>query len=165
MVPPEERETIVISIAGRDKGGFTLLELLIVLLLLSLGSSFVLPTIEQGLKKVEIRRSALQLGAVARHLRSKAIYEGRPKGLVINPSENSYQTMDQRKVILPADVKIIKVEGGELAGDGRRIFIFFPNGSILGGEIGISGSEGTPPYIIRFSPLSGRIGVVRGDIT
>ncbi len=162
MAPPEERETIVISIAGRDKGGFTLLELLVVLLLLSLGSSIVLPSIERGLKRVEARRSALELGAVARHLRSNAIYEGRPKGLVINPSENSYQTMDQRKVIFPADVRIIKVEGGELTGDGRRIFIFFPNGSILGGEIGISGSEGTLSYFVRFSPLSGRIGVVRG---
>jgi hypothetical protein len=70
--------------------------------------------------------------------------------------------MDQRKVVLPADVKIIRVEGGEPAGDGRRIFIFFPNGSILGGEIGISGSEGTLSYFVRFSPLSGRIGVVRG---
>lgn len=151
----------MISTIGSDKRGFSLLELLVVLLLLGLGSLIVLPSVDKGLKGYEARRSALELGAFARHLRSRALFEGRPKHLIIDPSSNSYQASEGTRVSLPPDIGFQGIEGGEPLGNGIRQFIFYPNGSILGGQVGILGRKGSPTYIIHFDPLSGRIEVVR----
>ncbi|OGQ50536.1 MAG: hypothetical protein A3I10_02420 [Deltaproteobacteria bacterium RIFCSPLOWO2_02_FULL_57_26] len=133
------------SRAGRDRRGFSLLELLVVLLLLALSSALVLPAIDRGLKERELKQSALELAAVARDLRRRAVYENALQYLVLNPSENSYQT---------------GIEGGEPAEEGLRRFLFFPNGSALGGEIGISSRQGSG-YIIQLEPLTGRVVVVQ----
>ncbi len=52
------------------------------------------------------------------------------------------------------------MDGGDAVGEGVRQFLFFPNGSALGGEVGISNREGLA-YIIRFDSLSGRVVVER----
>ncbi len=153
--------TIVISPVGKDKNGFSLLELLAVLLILSLASFIVLPSIEKGLREREVRQSVLRLAAVARDLRSRAVYENNLQRLIFNPQENSYQTLRGKKILLPSDIKITDIEGGEPIGEGLRQFLFFPNGSLLGGEIGISGREGSPAYLVRLDPLSGRVVVGR----
>ena len=77
------------------KTGFSLLELLVVLVLIGLSALFVLPSIGRGLGKLEVRRSALKLAAVVRDLRSKAIYEGAFKRLVLNRIENSYSSLQK----------------------------------------------------------------------
>ncbi len=146
-----------------DRRGFSLLELLVVLLLLGLSAAIVLPSFERGLKAKEVRRSALEIAAVARNLRNRAIYESTFKRLIISPSENSYEASRHSKVHLSKDIRFTGIEGGEPLGDGLRGFVFYPNGSALGGEIGISGSEGSS-YIIRLEPLTGRVVVLKGNI-
>lgn len=146
---------------GKGNRGFSLVELLVVLLLIALGSAIVLPSIDRGLREQEVRQSALELAAVARNLRNRAVYENTLQRLVFNPLENSYQVFRGEKVLLSSDIKIARIEGGEPVGGEIRQFIFFPNGSTLGGEIGISGRDGSS-YIVRLDPLSGRVVVVKG---
>lgn len=153
----------VISRAGSDNQGFSLLELILVLLLLGLSSLIVLPTIDTGLREREVRRSALGLAAVARELRSRALYEGIPQRLVLNVVDNSYLVARDREVHLPSDVKFSKVQGGETLEQSVRQFIFFPNGSSLGGEIGLSGGRNATAYSVRLEALSGKVDVVKGD--
>jgi type II secretion system protein H len=157
----EGKETIVISRAGSNRG-FSFLELVVVLALLGLMSMIVLPSLDRGLKKREVRKSAMELAATARGLRSKAIYESIPQRLVFDPLENSYQAIRGKKVLLSSDVKISGVEGGEFLGGEVRQFLFFPNGSALGGEVRISGDQGVT-YVIRLFPLSGRVVVKEGE--
>ena len=151
------------SPVGKDDRGFTLLELLVVLLLLSLASLIVLPSIDRGLREREVRQSALELAAVARDLRGKAVRESSLQRLIFNPQENSYQALRRKKILLPSDIKITGIEGGEPVGEGLRQFLFFPNGSLLAREVGISGQEGSPAYLVRFDPLTGRVAVLRGN--
>ena len=162
--PREGKEIIVISPVGKDKTGFSLVELLAVLLILSLASFIVLPAIDKGLREREVRQSVLELAAAARDLRSRAVYENNLQRLIFNPQENSYEALSGKKILLPSDIKITGIEGGEPIGEGLRQFLFFPNGSLLGGEIGISGLGGSPAYLIRFDPLTGRVAVLRGNI-
>lgn len=143
--------------------GFSLLELLVVLLLLGLSSLVVLPAIDKGLREREVKQSALQLAAVARNLRSRAVYDNTLQRLIFNPLENSYQAAAGNKVVLSSDAKITGIEGAEPLGDGLMQFLFFPNGSLLGGEVGISSREGTSRYLIRLEPLTGRVVVVKGN--
>jgi len=148
------------SLCLLDRRGFSLLELLVVFLLLGLSSIFVLPTLDRGLRERELRLSALGLAAVARELRSRAVYEGTLQRLLLNPAENSYHAGEERKV-LSADVTIAEIAGGEPWGEGMRQFLFFPNGSALGGAIGLTGRDGSS-YTVRLDPLSGRVEVARG---
>jgi prepilin-type N-terminal cleavage/methylation domain-containing protein len=163
MEPPAVKGITVISRAGSDNQGFSLLELILVLLLLGLSSLIVLPTIDTGLREREVRRSALGLAAVARELRSRALYEGIPQRLVLNVVDNSYLVARDREVHLPSDVKFSKVQGGETLEQSVRQFIFFPNGSSLGGEIGLSGGRNATAYSVRLEALSGKVDVVKGD--
>lgn len=157
MEPREGKGTIVMSPVGKDDRGFTLLELLVVLLLLGLASSIVLPAIDRRLREQEVRQSALEVAAVARDLKNRARDEGSLQRLVFNPLENSYQTFPGKKIILPSDIRLTAVEGGEPIGGGLQQFLFFPNGSVHGKEVGISGREGSSLYLIRLDPLTGRV--------
>jgi general secretion pathway protein H len=143
------------------KKGFSLLELMVVLVLLGLGAAIVVPSIERGIRDREVRQSALALAALARELRSRAIYDGTLQGLVLNPSENTIQASAGKRILLSDEAKISAIDGGEPMGQGSRRFLFFPNGSTVGGEIGISGRDGWA-YTVRLQPLSGRVEVVKG---
>jgi general secretion pathway protein H len=162
MVRPVAKGIIVISRAGNDRLGFSLLELILVLLLLGLSSLIVLPTIDRELRGREARRSALALAAVARDLRSRALYEGIPQRLTLKVSDNSYFVSRDREVHLPSDVKFSQVEGGQTLDQSLRQFIFFPNGSSLGGEIRLSGGRDATSYSVRLEALSGRVDVLAG---
>ncbi|HET8563007.1 MAG TPA: hypothetical protein VFM35_03930 [Candidatus Binatia bacterium] len=123
----------------------------------------MLPTIEAGLRQRELRRSALELAATARDLRSRALHTGIPQQLVLRITENSYQVAVDREIQLPTQVKFAEIEGGETLDDKTRQFLFFPNGSSLGGEIRLTAGQDGTAYWVRLEPLTGRIEVLRGD--
>jgi general secretion pathway protein H len=147
----------------RAGSGFTLLELVLVLLLMGISALIVIPNIEKGLQNREVKSSALALAAVARDLRTRALYEGTPKQLILNLLQNSYRIEHDREVSLPPDVKFGEVAGGELIDGGARQFLFFPNGSSHGGEIALLGGPHSFRYSIRLEPLTGKIAVLQGD--
>jgi general secretion pathway protein H len=140
--------------------GFSLIELLLVLLLIGIGTFIAVPSLDRGLKERVVKQSALGLAATARDLRSRAIYGGFPHRLILDSSENSYQSVPGRKTFLPPDVMLSGVTGGEPLTTDSRQFFFFPNGSVLGGEIRLAREEGRSAYVITLNPLSGRV-VVR----
>jgi general secretion pathway protein H len=162
MGHPVAKGIIVISRAGNDSPGFSLLELILVLLLLGLSSLIVLPTIDRELRGREVRRSALALAAVARDLRNRALYEGISQRLTLKVSDNSYFVSRDREVRLPADVKFLEVEGGQTLDPSVRQFIFFPNGSSLGGQIRLSGGRDATSYSVRLEALSGKVDILPG---
>lgn len=154
----------VILRAGSDNQGFSLLELILVLLLLGVSSLIVLPTIDNGLRQREVRRSALGFAAAARELRSRALYQGIPQLLVLDVVDHRYLVAGDREVHLPSAVKFSQVEGGETLEKDVRQFVFFPNGSSVGGKIGFSSGRNTTSYSVRLEALSGKVGVIRDDL-
>ena len=147
---------------GKDNRGFTLLELMLVLLLLGVSMAIVLPNIDKGLNDREVRVSALSLAAVARDLRSRALFDGVPQELAVNLPQNSYLVAQSREVHLPPDVKFVSIDGGQTMDRDVKKFYFFPNGSSLGGTIVLSG-EKSVSYLVRLEALTGRVEVSRGD--
>jgi general secretion pathway protein H len=147
------------SIGFSTSKGFSLIELLLVLLLIGVGAVIAVPSVERGLKERVVKQSALGLAATARDLRSRAIYEGFPHRLILDAAENSYRSVPGQKTFLPPDVMLSGVTGGEPLTNDSRQFFFFPNGSVLGGEIRLAREEGTSAYVITLNPLSGRVAV------
>lgn len=162
MVHPAAKAIIVTLLAGKNSCGFSLLELILVLMVLGLSGIIVLPNIEKGLHDRDVRRSALALAAAARELRSQALYKGVPQELVVNVLESSYRVA-RNQVHFPSNVKITSIAGGEVLDNGTRQFLFFPNGSTFGGRIDLSSGADATSYSIRLHPLTGSIDVMRGD--
>ena len=162
MVHPAAKAIIVTLPAGKNSRGFSLLELILVLMVLGLSGIIVLPNIEKGLRDRDVRRSALALAAAARELRSQALYKGVPQELVLNVLESSYRVA-RNQVHFPSNVRIASIAGGEVLDNGTRQFLFFPNGSTFGGRIDLSSGADSTSYSIRLHPLTGSIDVMRGD--
>jgi len=152
----------VTSLVGKNSQGFSLFELVLVLLLLGVSMAIVLPNVDRGLQDREVRNSALGLAAAARDLRSRALTAGVPQQLVLNLPQNSYLAARSTEIQLPSEIKFISVEGGDAIGRDLKSFYFFPNGSVLNGEIILADSAKSISYSIRLEALTGRIEVARG---
>ena len=153
--------TTVILRVGKNSRAFSLIELLLVLVLLGLGTYIALPAVEKGLKARQARQAALQLAAVARELTSRARADGIPRQLTVNVARNSYVAAQEPEIQLPSELKLVSVEGGETLDPDVHQFVFFPNGSNLGGKIDLVADASSITYSIRLHPLTGRIQVSR----
>ena len=92
--------------AGKGKRGFSLLELVLVLLLIGVSMLIVLPNIARGLQEREVRTSALGLAAAARDLRSRALFDGEAQQLVVNLPQNSYRVAPLQRSALAGGGKV-----------------------------------------------------------
>lgn len=133
------------------------------LLLLGVSLALVLPNIDRKLQDREVRQTALGLAATARDLRSRALLEGVPQRLVLNLPQSSYYIARSAEVHLPPEIIFVSVAGGESMERDVKSFYFFPNGSILGGEIVLADSARSISYLIRLEALTGRVEVARGN--
>ena len=148
------------SLCNVHQKGFSLLELVAVLLIVAVAADIAVPSIDRAMRKREVKRSALGLAAVARDLRRQAVYDGVPLRLTVSPSENGYHASGKPPVHLSDALRISRVEGGEPIDNRLRQFVFFPNGSILDGMIELSDRDGIS-YAISFDPLAGRVAVTQ----
>jgi general secretion pathway protein H len=154
---------IVTSAVGKSSQGFSLFELILVLVLLGVGLAIVLPSLDRGLQDREVRRTALGLAAAARELRSRALLDGVPQRLALDLPRNSYVVARADEVRLPPEITFASANGGESVGRDQRNFYFFPNGSILGGQIVIADDAKAISYSIRLEALTGKVEVARGS--
>ncbi len=104
MARPAAKTKTVTSAVGKNNRGFSLFELILVLLLLGVSMAIVLPSIDRGLQDREVRRSALGLAAAARDLRSRALLDGVPQRLVLDLPQNSYLIGRSTEVRLPPEI-------------------------------------------------------------
>jgi general secretion pathway protein H len=148
---------------GKNNRGFSLLELILVLAVLSISLTIVVPNLGKGLVEREVRTSALGLAALARDLRGRALTDGLPQQLLVSAPQNRYAAPKVREVQLPASLRIMSIDGGESVERDVRRFYFFPNGSSLGGQIVIADAEKRFFYSIKLEPLTGRVQVARQD--
>jgi general secretion pathway protein H len=153
---------IVTLPVGKNNRGFSLLELMLVLVLLGVATAVVLPAIDRGLKNREARHAALSFAATARELGSRARSEGLPQSLVIDSIHNSYVASRSQEVSLPPNLSFSGVKGGEILENGLRRFSFYPNGANFGGRVDFSAGANGVQYSVRIQPLTGQVEVMRG---
>ena len=146
--------------ADKHLHGFTLVELVIVLVIVGIASVIALPQLDRAIKKREARQSVLALAATARDLRRRAIDQGTLKRLTVEPRTNSYLASDSDIIHLPETIAITSASGGEPIGQRLTQYVFFPNGSLIGGEIQLTDGGGAA-YVIRMEAMAGRIVVYR----
>jgi general secretion pathway protein H len=145
---------------------FTLIEMVMVLLIIGLGSALVVPLVEGGFEAREVRRAARQIAATMHFCRGEAVALGEPQELIIDPTQNSIHTTARKRWAVLTDRAVIDdVRGGQPLGDGVVQIIFFPNGSTSGAEIVVASRRDRREHRLRID-LDPLVGTVRvGDDT
>jgi Tfp pilus assembly protein FimT len=127
--------------SGRMDGGFTYLEMLVVLVILTLGLRVGLPAMSGAQHSRAIQSAASSFIAKLSQTRTRAMTTGQPMALTIDPSSGSYQTDAGDTVRLPAGM-------GLDAANGPVLILFRPDGTA------------TPSTInLRYGSAGARIGI------
>ena len=144
----------------RDKG-FSLIELIVVMILLSLTGALVVPSLSRFSKGVELKGAVKRVAAILRFSRSEAVNQGKVyqvffdaelRQVRVQPAETeegkaegepAEQKPSQKIYIMPPSVQIkeVKAEEPEFPSELPTIE-FYPNGGSNGGSILLDGGGG-----------------------
>ncbi len=141
--------------------GFTILELLVVLVIASLAIGVVGPRLMGVIPGTELKTSTQEVAALVRQARSEAIMHSRETWLAVVQDEESEEVRLRvagwpQGYRWPASVAL-RLQEGESALWSTEVprISFFPDGSSSGGSITLTGAAGR--YQIQVDALTGRI--------
>lgn len=143
--------------------GFTLLELLVVLVIGVLLVSIVPPLLSSMSGAVELRSAARQLSAGLRAARNQAVTRQQESVLTLDLANHRFAVSgDSREITLPERLALhLYTAQSELLDQAIGNIRFFPDGSSTGGAITVSGPK--LAYRINIDWLTGSIGIVEED--
>jgi general secretion pathway protein H len=152
--------------------GFSLIELMIVLILISLSISLVAPSLSRFSKNIELKAAAKKISAILRYYRNEAVHRGRVQQVLFdaNAREVRIQAVAEEKGMgeeetpsrseapkypLPAGIQIkeIKIPASQYPTEFPTIE-FYPDGGSNGGSIVLE-NEGNKGYKIKVHFLTG----------
>ncbi len=153
--------------------GFSLLELTIVLIIMSLLAVLITPNLTRTLSHMEAKGSAKRIAAILRYSRSDAINKRRVNLVNFDTASNLVSVYSvaseeeepkaQRFYPLPDGVKMEKIDVGKTLFDSSvPTFEFYASGGSNGGTALIQGEKGRP-YLIRVEILTGGVRVEEGE--
>jgi general secretion pathway protein H len=150
--------------SGRSRArGFTLFELVIVLLIMAVASAVAAPAITSGWRAREVRSAARQLSGVMRGLRERAVRRGVEQELVLDRDGQTLRWTGGNELMLPGDASVTGVRGGWRDADGSIHVVFYPNGGTTGVALLIAGADDDGlRFAIEVDPLLGSVVVQAG---
>jgi general secretion pathway protein H len=146
--------------SGRKRSaGFTLLELIMVIVVIALGIAISFPALSRGTSALHLRSAGRDVLNVLRYAREKAITEQREMHLVVEKQGRQVVLTDElgeggRSHALPRDIIVDSIlAGSEEINEGPLVIRFLPNGS------------STPATIVLKSDAGGYLRIVTDPIT
>lgn len=121
-------------------GGFTLMELLVVLTILGLVLLLAMPVLERNLPGLELRTEARNLASVLREARARAIGRNEEVTIVIDRHDGTLKA-DGRPVVQLNRRIAIEPLAGRLLSSGDSEIRFFPDGTSTGGHLALVSGE------------------------
>jgi type II secretion system protein H len=165
----------------RLRSGFTLLELMIVILIMGLMFTLVMPQIG-GYRRAQLRSQARRLAGRATYLFDEAAGHKLVLRLIFDMDKNGYAVAKldpyaikpvfapdleaaSRPVMLPGTVRIrdVTVEGIGSANRGVIACNFYPEGYVDATVVHLEDASGDV-MTLEFSPLTGQVAVAEGDV-
>lgn len=143
--------------------GFTLLELILVLLLAGLLTALVVPSVSGTLESSRLREGAAQVRATFSLARTLSASGGRERSVVFDVDRGEYGIAGERRhLLLPDGVWIRSIRVGDSVVDGERLsgepglprVRFFPDGSAEETEVVLT-STGGGRITVVVDPLTG----------
>ena len=149
--------------ARAGQHGFTLLEILIVLVIGVLLVALVPPLLSGMSGATELRGAARQLAAGLRNARNEAVTHQQEAVLTLDLERRRFGvTGDPREIALPESVALkLYTAQSELLDSATGGIRFFPDGSSTGGAITVSGPK--LAYRVNVDWLTGTVAIVEQD--
>jgi len=120
----------------RPEQGFTLIELIIVLVISVLGFAVVGSNISSGNQSTKLSAAARDIASALRFAHGESLLTRQQISVVINLDENSYRISNRDKLYrLAGDIEISLVVAEDQFTDGEGGIRFFGDGSSTGGRI------------------------------
>lgn len=146
---------------GRAAGasGFTLLEMLAVILLVGIAAAAVSVSVSQGLASARVRAASSELAGALRATRAQAIVRGEEQHFDVDTRANRYDGAKQHDVRLPSGLRVSITSAKEdQPNDHTGRIRFFPDGSSTGGRITLK--SGRREWHVNVAWLTGEVRVV-----
>lgn len=139
----------------RNGGGFTLIELVVVLFLAGILAALVVPSFEAPLESARLRAGAAELRGTLLRARTLAASEASGHAVALDLEKGAYRIPgEERARSLPEGIRFESVRvAGETAAREARIR-FFPDGSGEEAEIALE-SDGGGRLRVTVDPLTG----------
>jgi len=164
MIPRHEAERA--RLETRWRSGFTLLELILVLMIMGVAAALVGPAIGNRLLQADARRVALQLRSAADLMRVRAVQSGQEGVMVVDPQENTYwREGGSGAVQVAPESGVLSARSYWLRENGQVEFHFYPDGTNSGGIIRIAQERGAAAtaYMVVLDPLLGLASITQDE--
>ena len=157
--------------------GFSLFELLVVLILLSLSLALVAPSLSRFSRTVELKGAAQKVSGILRNSRSEAVNKGKVYQVVFNSQSREVRVhsmepseeKDEKKEDSVSQKTYLLPEGIQMKGDPTTSspstselspIEFYPNGGSNGGSI-LLNSQDRKGYRIKIHFITGAVEIER----
>lgn len=128
--------------AAASARGFSLVELMVVMMLVTLLFGLVGVSVSRSIGGAEIRAAEREIVAGLRHTRGQAIINRQQQVFTVDTSNRTWTAAGQAPVVLPDGLQITLNTGrSELTGEGAGGIRFFPDGASTGGSIVLTAQE------------------------
>jgi len=158
------RRTPPPGLSGRSEraavAGFSLLELMVVLVLIVLLFSVVALSVNRSVTGAEIRNASREVTAGLRHARGQAIVTRRQIVFRVDTEARTWQAGSRPPVRIPESMGVtLNTARSELTGETAGGIRFFPDGSSTGGSVVLTAGE--REWHVSVGWLTGEIGLDR----
>ena len=138
------------------QGGFTLLEMTVVLCILALCLGVAIPKFQSGTGPAGLRTMARSVASELRLARSTAIGKASTARFVLDIPQHRFGIDGQAGHPIPNDIKLaVTTADTEVNPNGVATLSFFPDGSSIGGKITLQAKSGR--YEVAINWLTGGV--------
>jgi general secretion pathway protein H len=139
--------------------GFTFLEILVVLLLISLAASLVATNVSKSTGEKRTVFFARQVHSMCVKARNQAMINGSPRAFIISASERTCWIVPENKLEIPSHITI-EGEYVETADNNTYVIRFYPDGSATGGILFFKVDDVTV-FRVKVNSLTGIIDFIQ----
>lgn len=140
----------------RQRAGFTLVEILVVLALVAIGITATAIAVNQSLDSTRIKAAGHDLVAALRYTRGQAIVTREQQTLEVDVEARSYTAPERATVELPKGMEMrLLTAAEEQTGDSTGRIRFYPDGSSTGGRIKLK--RGGRAWDVEIAWLTGEV--------
>ncbi len=161
MYPERRRQILTFSLTAQQKGrggraGFTLLELIIVMLLISLMLGMSTVFFANMLPSSRFNATVRDMASTIRHSRNLSQINGRKETFIVDLDLKKYGIEGRGEKIIPSDInlKVVDPLYGETR-NGRHRFVFNVVGGLEGGTVVLWNKKKTAA--ISIDPVAGAV--------
>jgi general secretion pathway protein H len=150
------------NLASNGQRGFTLVELLVVLVIAALAMALVGTSISRSISGAEMRTAARKVAASLRYTRTHAILTKSEQVFLVDTEKHSFQAADRQQESLPKGMNVeLNTARSELTSETAGGIRFYPDGGSTGGNVRLEANGRV--YQVNVAWLTGEASMQRAD--